>query len=146
MNPTDPALSDPIVRRSNPLLPASMQLSVAALSRGASGQFDWARERLRVLSADTPGDVVREYESLQRAQKPAWTQAQRYGLALARLRNGGAAEADATLPSCWRDHPDNLWVALALGRGRIAAPASRPRPTRASRRCCASTRATARWR
>src|SRR6478672_1456385 len=38
---------------SNPLLPASLQITGAARG-GDSGQFLWARERLRVLSADTP--------------------------------------------------------------------------------------------
>ncbi|MGE8217360.1 MAG: M48 family metalloprotease [Stenotrophomonas maltophilia] len=115
VNPSDPALSEPIVRRSNPLLPASMQISVNSLSRGASGQFEYARERLRVLSADTPSDLAREYENLQRAQKGGLTAPQRYGLALARLRNSGAGEARRMLGELLVDHPDNLWVALALG-------------------------------
>lgn len=114
VNPADPALSDPLVRRSNPLLPASMQISVNSLSRGSTGQFEWARERLRVLSADTPGDVIREYESLQRAQKNGLTEPQRYGLALGRLRNSAAAQASRDLGELLRDHPDNVWVALAL--------------------------------
>ncbi|MGV6493126.1 M48 family metalloprotease [Stenotrophomonas rhizophila] len=115
VNPADPALSDPVVRGTNPMLPASMQISVNSLSRGATGQFEWARERLRVLSADTPADVVREYENLQRAQKTGLTEPQRYGLALARLRNSGAGEARRDLAELLRDHPDNLWVGLALG-------------------------------
>ncbi|MEL3954563.1 MULTISPECIES: M48 family metalloprotease [Stenotrophomonas] len=115
VNPSDPALSDPLVRRSNPLLPASMQISVNSLSRGSTGQFEWARERLRVLSADTPGDVIREYESLQRAQKNGLTEPQRYGLALGRLRNSAAGQASRDLAELLRDHPDNVWVALALG-------------------------------
>ena len=115
VNPADPALSDPLVRRSNPLLPASMQISVNSLSRGSTGQFEWARERLRVLSADTPADVISEYESLQRAQKNGLTEPQRYGLALGRLRNSAAAQATRDLTELLRDHPDNVWVALALG-------------------------------
>ena len=115
VNPADPSLSEPIVRRNNPLLPASMQISVNSLSRGASGQFEYARERLRVLSADTPSELAREYENLQRAQKNGLTDPQRYGLALARLRNSGAGEARRNLDELLRDHPDNLWVAVALG-------------------------------
>jgi predicted Zn-dependent protease len=115
VNPADPALSDPLVRRSNPLLPASMQISVNSLNRGSTGQFEWARERLRVLSADTPADVIGEYESLQRAQKNGLTEPQRYGLALGRLRNSAAAQATRDLTELLRDHPDNVWVALALG-------------------------------
>ncbi len=115
VDPADPSLSEPTVRRSNPLLPASMQFSVNALGRGATGQFEWARERLRVLSADTPGQVIEEYESLGRAQKNGLTDTQRYGLALARLRNSGATAAMGELQALLADHPDNLWVALALG-------------------------------
>jgi predicted Zn-dependent protease len=115
VDPADPALSDPLVRRSNPLLPASMQISVNALQRGPTGQFEWARERLRVLSADTPGELATEYQDLQRAQKGGLSDAQRYGLALARLRNSGAGEARRDLAELLQSHPDNLWVALALG-------------------------------
>jgi len=114
VDPADPALSDPLVRRTNPLLPSSMQISVNSLSRGGTGQFEWARERLRVLSADTPGELATEYQNLQRAQKSGLNDAQRYGLALARLRNSGAAEARRDLTELLKDHPDNLWVALAL--------------------------------
>ncbi len=115
VDPSDPALSDPLVQRGNPLLPSGMQFSVNALSRGASGQFDWARERLRVLSADTPGELSLEYQNLQRSQKNGLTDAQQYGLALSRLRAGGAAQARADLAELLRTHPDNLWLALALG-------------------------------
>ncbi len=114
VDPADPSLSDPLVRRNNPLLPASMQISVNALSRGASGQFEWARERLRVLSADTPGELATEYQNLERAQKNGLTDPQRYGLALARLRNTSTGEARRDLAALLQDHPDNLWVALAL--------------------------------
>lgn len=114
VDPADPALSDPLVRRNNPLLPSSMQISVNSLSRGGTGQFEWARERLRVLSADTPGELATEYQNLQRAQKSGLNDAQRYGLALARLRNSGAAEARRDLTELLKDHPENLWVALAL--------------------------------
>ncbi|WP_345785169.1 M48 family metalloprotease [Stenotrophomonas sp.] len=115
VDPADPALSDPLVRRTNPLLPSGMQFSVNTLSRGASGQFDWARERLRVLSADTPDSLATEYQNLQRSQKNGLTDPQQYGLALARLRAGGAAQARTDLAELLRTHPDNLWVALALG-------------------------------
>lgn len=115
VDPADPALSDPLVRRTNPLLPSGMQFSVNTLSRGASGQFDWARERVRVLSADTPGELSNEYQNLQRSQKNGLTDPQQYGLALSRLRAGGAAQARTDLAELLRTHPDNLWVALALG-------------------------------
>lgn len=115
VDPADPALSDPLVRRTNPLLPSGMQFSVNTLSRGASGQFDWARERLRVLSADTPGALSTEYQNLERSQKNGLTDPQQYGLALSRLRAGSAAQARDQLAALLHTHPDNLWVALALG-------------------------------
>ncbi len=115
VDPADPALSDPLVRRTNPLLPSGMQFSVNTLSRGASGQFDWARERLRVLSADTPGELSTEYQNLERSQKNGLTDPQQYGLALSRLRAGSAAQARDQLAGLLRSHPENLWLALALG-------------------------------
>ncbi len=117
VDPTDPGLSDPTVRRQNLLLPPGMQVSVGQLSRGSSGQFDWARERLRVLSAPTPSELAREYEGLARRQKDGLTPAQRYGQALAQLNTGtgGAAGAARMLADLNDIDPDNLWVALALG-------------------------------
>ncbi|MCW4453575.1 M48 family metalloprotease [Flavobacterium sp. MXW15] len=117
VDPADPSLSDPLTRRDNPLLPSSMQLAVSldSLARGGSGQFDWARERLRVLSASTPAELLREYESLRRSQKQGLSEPQRYGLALARLRGGAAPEAEQELRQLLDTYPDNLWLALALG-------------------------------
>ncbi len=117
VDPGDPGLSDPTVRRQNLLLPPGMQVSVGQLSRGSSGQFDWARERLRVLSAVTPAELAREYEGLARRQADGLTPPQRYGQALAQLNTGtgGAAGAARTLAELNDIDPDNLWVALALG-------------------------------
>ncbi|MEN5427284.1 M48 family metalloprotease [Stenotrophomonas pennii] len=116
VNPSDPGLSDPITRRNNLLLPPGMQVSVGQLSRGSSGDFDWARERLRVLSAVTPSELTREYQGLAR-QKGGLTPAQRYGQALAQLTTGtgGAAGAARALAELHDADPGNLWVALALG-------------------------------
>ncbi len=118
VNPTQ-AATDPLGAIGNPLLPGSMQLSLPSLGlpRGASGQFDWARERLRVLSAPTPSELVREYQDLRRGQKDGLTDAQRYGVAIAQLRDGGAAVQQALqeLQQLQADYPDSLWVSLALG-------------------------------
>ncbi len=117
VNPTDPALSEPLSRRGNPLLPLSLQVPLGQLSRGPSGNFDWARERLRVLSAATPAELTREYQGLARSQPQGLTPAQRYGAALAELRTGtsGAASAARELATLLEANPDNLWIALALG-------------------------------
>ena len=71
----------------NPLLPAGLRIQTQApRGRGSTGDFGWARERLRVLSANTPAQAIREYQQMQ-AQKPL-DDAQRYGLAFAHLRAG----------------------------------------------------------
>lgn len=120
VNPSEPDASrDSLGSQGNPLLPAGLQLSLpdAGLPRGTTGLFDWARERLRVLSAPTPSELVREYENLKRSQKDGLTDPQRYGVAIARLRDGGVATALALqdLQLLQSEYPDNLWVALALG-------------------------------
>ena len=112
----------------NPLLPASLRIAAGAGAGGASGQFPWARERLRVLSADTPAAAVREYDRIARAG--ALDDAQRYGLALARLQDGQAAAAAADLEPLLAAHPGDLWLTLALAQaearaGRIAAADAR---------------------
>lgn len=97
----------------NPLLPASLRIS-GALTRGDSKQFPWARERLRVLSADTPEAAIREYERMRRAGN--LNDAQRYGLALARLLDGHAASAATELAPLLDAHPNDVWIALALAQ------------------------------
>jgi len=97
----------------NPLLPSSLRISSAAM-HGDSGQFPWARERLRVLSADTPQAAVREYEQMRR-NKPL-TDSQRYGLALARLLDGKPAVAAQDLSPLLDAHPGDPWITLALAQ------------------------------
>ena len=98
----------------NPLLPGSLLLSVTDLGKGSSGQFEWAKERLRVLSADTPGAAVAEYERIRQNGGKDLGDAQQYGLALARLRGNNPAAASAGLEPLLAKHPGNLWVTLAL--------------------------------
>ncbi|WP_199912226.1 M48 family metalloprotease [Stenotrophomonas sp. ZAC14D2_NAIMI4_7] len=117
VNPADPSLSEPLLRGNNPLLPGSvLRLPIGQLNRGPSGDFDWARERLRVLSGDNSGEVDREYADLAKRQKNGLTDAQRYGQALAGMRGGrsGAAQSRQALAALVQTHPDNLWLALAL--------------------------------
>lgn len=118
VDPTDPSLAEPLLRGNNPLLPSSvLRIPMGQLSRGASGDFDWARERLRVLSADSPPELEREYADLAKRQKDGLNDAQRYGQALAVMRSGraGAAQARQTLAGLLQTRPDNLWLALGLG-------------------------------
>jgi predicted Zn-dependent protease len=94
------------------LLPGAFSLGDAAL-RGGSEAFPWARERLRVFSAESPAAALREYRALAGAPGAKVSDAQRYGLALAQLRGGYPAEAEATLDDLLRRHPGQLWLELA---------------------------------
>lgn len=100
----------------NPLLPGSLRVAVGDLAKGGTGQFDWAKERLRVLSAETPSAAVREYERIRQGNANGLTDAQQYGLALARMYGNTPASAVADLARLLDQHPDNLWLALALGQ------------------------------
>jgi len=97
----------------NPLLPGQFSLGAGA-ALGASDNFGWARERLRVLSADSPADAVREYRALERAPGATTSDAQRYGLALAKMRGGHPAEAEKTLEDLLQRHPGQLWLEMAM--------------------------------
>lgn len=101
---------------SNPLLPSSLLMSMGILSKGGSGQFDWAKERLRVLSADTPTQAIAEYERIRQNSGKGLSDAQKYGMALARLRANSPAVAVNELEPLLDKHPDNLWLTLALGQ------------------------------
>jgi predicted Zn-dependent protease len=86
------------------------------LAKGGSGQFAWAKERLRVLSADTPTQAIGEYERIRENSGKGLTDAQKYGLALARMRSNNPAVAIAEMQPLLDKYPDNLWLALAMGQ------------------------------
>ena len=83
--------------------------------------FAWARERLRVLSAPSAAEAVREYDILAKAAGGKLSPAQRYGHALAQIRHGHPAAAETTLQSLGKEAPDNLWIDLALAEAAHAA-------------------------
>lgn len=102
---------------SNPLLPAGLQLAMPAPLRarnGDTGDFAWARERLRVFSAATPAQAIREYQQM-RGKQPL-DEARRYGLAIALQQAGDEAKAMQELTPLAQAHPGNLWVQIALGQ------------------------------
>jgi predicted Zn-dependent protease len=110
----------------NPLLRTEYSLGATGLAAD-SGNFGWARERLRVLSAPDPESALREYRILARAPGAENTDYLAYGLALAQLRAGYPAEAEQTLAVLLQRHPDHLWLALAQaeaqakrGRGNLS--------------------------
>lgn len=102
----------------NPLLPSGLRIDTLP-GQGDSGQFAWAKERLRVLSADTPDSAIREYEQIQRSGQ--LNEAQRYGLALARLRAGQGAAAIAGFEPLLQARPGELWLSLAMAEAEARA-------------------------
>lgn len=100
-------------RSTNPLLPFSVTLPAASFEAGATGLFAWARERLRVLSANTAGEAIGEYESIRRSTGQL-DAPQRYGLALAQLRNNQPAVAANAFAHLLQDNPGNPWLGIAL--------------------------------
>lgn len=95
--------------RLNPLLPGSLSLNMS--TRQSTPMFDWARERMRVLSADNPQAAIREYQALRNQPQ---TDARRYGLALAQLMAGYPAAAESALQALAKNDTGQLWVKLAL--------------------------------
>lgn len=94
----------------NPLLPGNLN-PVPTGARGDTGDFAWAKERLRVLSAETPERALREYADL--ARRHPLDDAERYGQALAQTMAGQPQAARATLAGLLAAHPGNLWLGLA---------------------------------
>ena len=112
----------------NPLLPAGLLVGSSAPRLGGTGDFGWARERLRVLSASTPAQAIREYQ-LMRGKQPLEAP-QRYGLALAQLQAGEHADALREFLALHVESPEDLWLKIALGE----AEARAGRPADADRR------------
>ncbi|MFT3896555.1 MAG: M48 family metalloprotease [Thermomonas sp.] len=119
------AVTSTIGGSDNPLLPGNF--SIKASGGGDDGQFAWAQERLRALTADTPAQAIREYEQMARAG--ALDDAQQYGLAVAKIRAGKGPAAMDDLAQLLARHPGNLWLELgsaqagAHGNDRAAADA-----------------------
>jgi predicted Zn-dependent protease len=115
------------LRSDNPLLPGGVSVGTTRAS-GPTGVFELARERLRVLSAPTPADAIREYEAFKRSR--ALTDAEQYGLAVAHLRAGRPKQALPMLTSLSGRRPGDAWIELTLaeaesGTGDVAAADAR---------------------
>ncbi len=108
-----PASFDPgsTVTSENPLIPSALRVSGPARIHD-NVQFGWARERIRVFSANTPSAALEEYER-QRRSKPL-NDAQRYGLAIARERNGEYAIAAKELTPLLAKYPSDVWISIAM--------------------------------
>lgn len=108
----------------NPLMPVSLRLPPGATAAADGTQFGWARERLRVLSANTPALAIREYEAMRRAGP--LTDAQRYGLAVARMQANDLDSASRELTELLGSYPGDVWLSLGVAEadaraGRTAA-------------------------
>jgi uncharacterized protein (TIGR02996 family) len=104
----------------NPLLPEFAQPGEAG-SATSSSDFPWAKERLRVLSATSPGAAIIEYRRGIDGFESKPTDAHQYGLALAYIANRQGSDAEALLADLDRKHPDHLWIAIARAQAAQAA-------------------------
>ena len=108
----------------NPLLPSGMQIATSgSRARGETGDFGWARERLRVLSANTSAQAILEYQQMQ-AKQPL-DDAQRYGLAFAQQQAGHMLDGLRGMAAVQAAHPGSMWLQISLAvaearAGRIA--------------------------
>jgi beta-barrel assembly-enhancing protease len=93
----------------HPLLPSGLKIAGAS-TQTDDRQFGWARERIRVMTANTPDAAIREYQRSRAAGK--FNDAQRYGLAIARLRNSQYAAAIEELDPLLARFPDDPWLVL----------------------------------
>lgn len=110
----------PVVATSNtqptfsPLLPAGLNNVNLSAALASERMFLWARERLRVLSAENALAGYKEYQTLMTSAGNKATDAQHYGLALAQTQAGYPAAAESELQLLAKKHPNNLWVGIAL--------------------------------
>ncbi len=111
--------SKPIARSTstgagNLLLPYDLSQRDAGPVAEPVRMFAWARERLRVLSATTPTEGLKEARAqLDRAGAGA-SDPQRYALALANMKAGYPAAAESQLQALAKNNPAQLWIGLAL--------------------------------
>ena len=103
------------------LLPWGISAGSSAAPVAPRRMFDWARERLRVLTADSPSAALKEAKAVLDAAGAKATDAQRYGLALAQMQVGYPAAAEDGLQTLAKAHPENLWVGLALAENAFIA-------------------------
>lgn len=109
--------------RNSLLLPADLSThpvtSVAAVRQQHGRDFGWARERLRVLSAESSGTAIAEYQRMRAANPKGFDDHQRYGLALAMSLHGDAEATTAELQALSQRHPDAFWLDLAIAHAQF---------------------------
>ncbi len=95
----------------NPLIPSHLRVDGAMQARDGL-EFGWARERIRVISANTPEAAIREYE--RERNRGTLNDAQRYGLAVARIQHGLYSAAIKELEPLLARHSGDPWLVLAM--------------------------------
>lgn len=116
-----PAFTSVHAARPSLLLPWGISTGGASTALAPTRMFDWARERLRVLTAPNPAAALLETKAALDAAGVKASDAQRYGLALAQMQVGYPAAAEDGLQALIRKHPDNLWLNLALAENAFIA-------------------------
>jgi len=96
----------------NPLLPDAW-LAGLRTSQPLQQQFAWARERLRVLSADSPSEMESHYRRRLASSESPLPDAERYGYALALMGVGQHQAALQQLEAINEEDPGHFWVSLA---------------------------------
>jgi beta-barrel assembly-enhancing protease len=100
--------------QANPLIPSQFNFSSQQNGNPPLRQFDWARERLRVLTAASPQIAISEFKGMSTGiSARKLSDAERYGYALALMQGGSPGAAEAILEPLKSQYPDNLWVELA---------------------------------
>lgn len=98
----------------NPLLSPTLAAALGGDADANTGLFDLARERLRVLSAESIADAAAEYRRLRTSDPAGFGDAQLYGLSIAQTQLGQTTAAEAGLLELSARRPDVHWVDLAL--------------------------------
>jgi predicted Zn-dependent protease len=98
----------------NPLIPSQFNLNLQNSDSSPLRQIDWARERLRMLTAASTQIAVNEFREMTTGiSAKKLTDPQRYGYALALMQSGSPGASEAILESLKTAYPDNLWIELA---------------------------------
>ncbi|MGH8051297.1 MAG: M48 family metalloprotease [Arenimonas sp.] len=107
-------VSTSMTQQLNPLIPSHLNLAVQSNLDSPLRQFDWARERLRMLTAASPQTAVNEFKGMTTGVTTKnLTDPQRYGYALALMQSGSPGAAEAILEPLKSSYPDNIWIELA---------------------------------
>ncbi len=97
----------------HPLLPGEWAGTGRSAAAPDGALFAWARERLRVLSAESAPAMEDHYRRRFESGEPAPGDAERYGYALALAQVGKHSQALARLDAIEAPDPGHFWLALA---------------------------------